>query len=231
MSRDTTIAHTMMFLCLGAAALMLAAYQYKPSTTSPMARVRATRGAASSSLATQTTPSLAPTTSSPQFLQPLVEWFGGNPLRSQPRPTIAQPMAQSANPPVQRAEVKLVVDLSDRQVLVYRNTAAVARYPLAVGQSGWETPTGSFQINRMQRNPAWQHPITGEVIPPGVNNPLGNHWIGFTHNGKTEIGFHGTYQEDLIGQAVSHGCLRMRNQDVEALYRQVALGTPVLVRP
>ncbi len=231
MSRDTTIAHTMMFLCLGTAALMLAAYQHKPSATTSIGRVRSTRVAGSSSSATQTTTSLAQMTQFPQFLQPLVGWFGGSELRSEPGPTIAQPISPVANPPVQRSAVKLVVDLGDRQVLVYRDAAIVARYPLAVGQAGWETPTGSFQINRMQRNPAWRHPITGEVIPPGANNPLGSHWIGFTHNGKTEIGFHGTYQEALIGQAVSHGCLRMRNQDAEALYRQVARGTPVLVRP
>jgi lipoprotein-anchoring transpeptidase ErfK/SrfK len=116
-------------------------------------------------------------------------------------------------------------------VYVYREQQLVTSYPIAIGQAGWETPSGSFQVLEMQRNPKWQHPITGEVVPAGADNPLGQRWIGFLYAGRTHIGFHGTNQEDLIGQAVSHGCIRMRNQDVMALYEQVALGTTVNVRP
>jgi lipoprotein-anchoring transpeptidase ErfK/SrfK len=125
----------------------------------------------------------------------------------------------------------LVVDLSDRQVYLYRQSRLQASYPLAIGQSGWETPTGSFQIQAMEPDPEWVHPITGEVIPAGPGNPLGKRWIGFWTDGQMEIGFHGTDQEELIGEAVSHGCLRMRNDDVVALYQQVSVGTPVIVQP
>lgn len=125
----------------------------------------------------------------------------------------------------------LVVDLSDRLVYVYDDDRLQASYPVAVGQLGWETPTGSFQILQMNQNPAWRQPITGEVIPSGANdNPLGDRWIGFWSDGRHQIGFHGTNEEHLIGQAVSHGCLRMRNQDIRMLYQQVAKGTLVLVR-
>ncbi|WP_199291958.1 L,D-transpeptidase [Coleofasciculus sp. FACHB-712] len=125
----------------------------------------------------------------------------------------------------------LVVDLSDRLVYVYRDDRLQASYPVAVGQLGWETPTGSFQVLQMNQNPAWRQPITGEVIPSGANdNPLGDRWIGFWSDGRHQIGFHGTNEEHLIGQAVSHGCLRMRNQDIRMLYQQVAKGTLVLVR-
>lgn len=126
---------------------------------------------------------------------------------------------------------KLVVDLSDRRVYVYRQQTLVASYPVAIGQAGWETPTGSFRIMQMQQNPSWINPITGEVIPAGRRNPLGKRWIGFWSDGRSAIGFHGTAQEASLGQAVSHGCLRMRDQDVEALYQQVALDTVVTVRP
>lgn len=125
----------------------------------------------------------------------------------------------------------LVVDLSDRLVYLYRDDRLQASYPVAVGQLGWETPTGSFQVLQMNLNPAWRQPITGEVIPAGANhNPLGDRWIGFWSDGRHQIGFHGTNEEHLIGQAVSHGCLRMRNQDIRMLYQQVAKGTLVLVR-
>lgn len=126
---------------------------------------------------------------------------------------------------------RLVVDLSDRKVSLYKNDKAVARYRIAIGQEGWETPTGSFQINQMYENPAWQHPITGEKVPPGKDNPLGKRWIGFAAHGKLLIGFHGTTDDSLIGQAVSHGCLRMKNADVIALYKEVKIGTSVVVKP
>lgn len=126
---------------------------------------------------------------------------------------------------------RLVVDLSDRQVLLYQDGTLQARFDIAVGREGWETPTGEFKILTMQEHPVWQNPITGETISQGVDNPLGSRWIGFWTDGTHQIGFHGTNQEDLIGQAVSHGCIRMRDSEIQILYTQVALGTPVVVEP
>jgi lipoprotein-anchoring transpeptidase ErfK/SrfK len=125
----------------------------------------------------------------------------------------------------------LVIKLSDRRVYVYQNNKLKVSYPIAVGKAGWETPTGSYKVINMQRNPAWQSPMTGEVIPPGADNPLGARWIGFWTDGHNFIGFHGTPDEQLVGQAVSHGCIRMRNQDILALFAQVGIGTPVQVEP
>ena len=68
-------------------------------------------------------------------------------------------------------------------------------------------------------------------IGPGPDNPLGDRWIGFTTAYGWTIGFHGTPQPELLGQAVSHGCVRMRNRDVVDLYRRVDIGTPVIVEP
>lgn len=128
-------------------------------------------------------------------------------------------------------DTRLVIRLRDRRVYLYRNNQLKTSYPIAVGKAGWETPKGSFKVIEMQRNPAWQHPWNGKIIPPGPENPLGARWIGFWTDGKNFIGFHGTPQENLVGQAVSHGCIRMRNKDVLALYAQVDVGTPVKVEP
>jgi lipoprotein-anchoring transpeptidase ErfK/SrfK len=138
---------------------------------------------------------------------------------------------QPVSTTVPESGMRLVVKLSDRHVYLYKDNKALNQYPLAVGQDGWETPTGIHQILDKEQNPPWIHPITGVETPPGPNNPLGKAWIGFWTDGKTEIGFHGTNQEELIGQAVSHGCLRMRNEDIEDLYAQVDVGTPVIVEP
>ncbi|MBD2386527.1 L,D-transpeptidase [Cylindrospermum sp. FACHB-282] len=127
-------------------------------------------------------------------------------------------------------QTQVVVVLSDRRVYVYRHNEVIASYPIAVGKKGWETPTGTFEVMHMQHHPIWRHPITGKVFEAGTDSPLGDRWVGFWSDGRNEIGFHGTPDIDLIGAAVSHGCLRMRNADVRSLYDQVSLGTPVLVR-
>jgi lipoprotein-anchoring transpeptidase ErfK/SrfK len=127
--------------------------------------------------------------------------------------------------------IRLMVDLSDRRVYVYHFKKRIRSYPIAVGQTGWETPTGSFQVLEKQNHPAWLHPITGAVVKPNAdNNPLGDRWIGFWSDGKNQIGFHGTPEDDEMGYAVSHGCIRVRNNDIRTLYEFVSVGTPVVVR-
>ena len=127
--------------------------------------------------------------------------------------------------------LSLVLSLSARRVSVYRGDMLVASYAVAVGREGWNTPTGEFTVFQKKTNPAWEHPFTGEVLPPGPENPLGARWIGFWSDGTNSIGFHGTPDESVIGSAVSHGCVRMHNEDVLALYEQVGLDTPVTVVP
>jgi lipoprotein-anchoring transpeptidase ErfK/SrfK len=211
---DETFSRTAMALCLGTSVVVLLTHWWtgarKPQLAEPKkdATVAAVVGQ-------PVTRQLPVERRSPGTWQRLTQPFA-----------ISQP-----DPPVTSETSRLVVDLSDRRVYIYRSEKLVDQYSIAVGQAGWETPTGDFQVERMQRNPSWRHPITGEVVPTGDRNPLGRHWIGFWSSDRTQIGFHGTNREELVGQAVSHGCLRMRNQDVEALYRQVRVGTPVTVRP
>jgi len=79
------------------------------------------------------------------------------------------------------------------------------------------------------KNPAWTSFKTGEVSAPGVENPLGSRWIGFWADGQDVIGFHGTSDVKSIGTAASHGCVRMRDRDVKALFPLVKVGTIVKV--
>lgn len=126
-------------------------------------------------------------------------------------------------------ESRLILRLQERRVYYYEGEELISSYPVAIGREGWETPTGSFQILQKVEHPSWEHPFTGDVIPPGPENPLGVRWLGFWTDGQNFIGFHGTPNEELIGQAVSHGCVRMRNQDIIALFDKVEMGTPVIV--
>lgn len=129
------------------------------------------------------------------------------------------------------SEVKLVVRLKERRVYVYQGEAVKVSYPVAVGKPGWETPKGNFKVLNMEKNPAWKNPWTGDVIKPGPGNPMGERAIDFWTNGKIFAAFHGTPGESLIGQAVSHGCVRMRNADIRAMYDMISMGTPVIVEP
>ncbi|MEA5469044.1 L,D-transpeptidase [Spirulina sp. 06S082] len=127
------------------------------------------------------------------------------------------------------AEYRLILRLGDRRVYYYEGEELIVSYPVAIGREGWETPRGNFEVFQKVVNPTWQHPFTGEIVPPSANNPLGVRWIGFWTDGENAIGFHGTPNEELIGQAVSHGCVRMRNTDVIALFEKVEMGTVVIV--
>lgn len=135
----------------------------------------------------------------------------------------------------------LVLDLGRRRLYVRDKKSGRARqlasYPVAIGREGWETPTGEFAVREKIVDPDfvvfdWNNPrkVTRR-IPPGPENPLGLRWIGFASAYGWGIGFHGTPNPELLGQAVSHGCVRMRNSDVLTLFDLVSVGTPVLVRP
>lgn len=140
-------------------------------------------------------------------------------------------VTQRAIAPIPASSSKLVVDLSDRQVTLKRQGHPDQLFPIAVGRGGWETPTGEFQIINKQKDPRWQNPLTREVLPSGPDNPLGTRWIGFWTDGRNQLGFHGTDEIDLIGQAVSHGCIRMTNHHIQELYPLVQVGTPVTIQP
>lgn len=129
------------------------------------------------------------------------------------------------------APLRLVIKLSERRVYIYQREQVKTSFPVAIGRDGWETPTGKYAVIQMQHDPTWQHPFTGELVPPGSNNPLGVRWIGFWTDGTNYIGFHGTPNIESVGQPASHGCVRMYNQDVIQLFDMVKMGTTVEVVP
>lgn len=129
--------------------------------------------------------------------------------------------------------LRLEITLSRRQVALYRGNTLLKTYPIAVGKPGWETPTGTFKVENKIKDPSWMNPSSHDMVIPGGDpeNPLGRFWIGFWTNGKSWIGFHGTPKPQSVGRAASHGCIRMHHQDIEDLFQQVAIGTPVKVLP
>lgn len=127
------------------------------------------------------------------------------------------------------SQTRLVVDRSLRRVFVYQNDREIADYPIAIGKKGWETPLGVWRINDKLKHPAWTSFITGRVMAPGRDNPMGTRWIGYHKDKKGETGFHGTRNIASLGKASSHGCNRMREADVQKLFDQVEVGDEVRV--
>jgi lipoprotein-anchoring transpeptidase ErfK/SrfK len=145
------------------------------------------------------------------------------------------------------APVSLVLDRRQRLLTVYVDGRETRRFPVAVGMAGWETPTGRFTVLEKQVDPVWEHPESGKLHHPGPANPLGSRWIGFHRDcsgrkgwdgerildvkGCVVAGFHGTPHRWTVGRAVSHGCVRLYDEDVRTLFDLVPLGSPVTVLP
>jgi lipoprotein-anchoring transpeptidase ErfK/SrfK len=144
------------------------------------------------------------------------------------KPTAKPVVAATSQPPTADA-VKLILKLKEKKVYVYNGSTVIAKYPVAVGKKGWETPTGEWYVMEKIANPAWTNFKNGTVISAGSKNPLGERWIGFWTDGKDVIGFHGTPDTKSVGKAVSHGCVRMFDKDVKALFPLVKVGTTVKV--
>jgi lipoprotein-anchoring transpeptidase ErfK/SrfK len=124
----------------------------------------------------------------------------------------------------------LEVNLSKRRVTAFQGDKKLKSYAIAVGRAGWETPAGVYKVRQTIEKPAWKNPFTGDVIKSGApDNPLGLYWIGFWTNGKDWSGFHGTPNRNSVGQAVSHGCIRMYNEDIKELFSKVSNATVVRV--
>src|SRR6266853_1063963 len=117
---------------------------------------------------------------------------------------------------------RLVISIPDRKIALLEDGRVVRVYGIAVGKKSTPSPNGNFHIASRVVKPTWYQP--GKVVGPGPANPLGTRWMGLGFKG---YGIHGTNRPTSIGKAASHGCIRMRNQDVEELFELVQVGDDV----
>ena len=133
-------------------------------------------------------------------------------------PAAAEGVAATATVTVRR----VVVSIPDRKLAVIEDGTTVEVYDVAVGKPSTPSPVGTFTIVNRLAHPTYYRP--GVVIPPGDRNPLGTRWMGLSEKG---YGIHGTSEPASIGYAKSHGCIRLRNADVERLYERLRPGDVV----
>lgn len=104
------------------------------------------------------------------------------------------------------------IDLNKKN-LALTSSQLTKTYPIAIGKPSTPTPTGTWQVVQ-------------KVLNPG--GPFGTRWMRLSIQWGG-YGIHGTNNPDSIGMAVSHGCIRMYNKDVEEVYHLVPIGTPVSI--
>jgi lipoprotein-anchoring transpeptidase ErfK/SrfK len=106
----------------------------------------------------------------------------------------------------------IVIHTARRRIELYEGNRLIRNYPIAVGKGTTPTPQGRFTI------------ASKTAYPGGI---FGSHWMGLS---IPHYGIHGTNNPSSIGQAVSKGCIRMHNRDVENLFQYVEIGTPVIIQ-
>jgi lipoprotein-anchoring transpeptidase ErfK/SrfK len=126
---------------------------------------------------------------------------------------------------VETVKTRIVVDLSDRRVTLYRDGRRLLSATAAIGSSATPTPTGRFYVNQ-------------RLIPIDKSGPFGPGAVGISAFSEVLTGWaqggpiaiHGTNAPWSIGQAVSNGCIRLPNATLRRVFAQALNGTPVLIR-
>jgi hypothetical protein len=151
-----------------------------------------------------------------------------------------------ASPVLERDGYAVVIDLDENQLHFMRGQTVLWSAPAATGmdlrlqtdERSWSfsTPPGEYQVQFKAENPVWIAPdwyfIENRLPVPPRNDPsrrfpggLGAAAVYIGHG----LAIHGTDKPDLLGQSVSHGCIRLSNDDAQRLFHNVQIGTKVLV--
>jgi peptidoglycan hydrolase-like protein with peptidoglycan-binding domain len=122
----------------------------------------------------------------------------------------------------------IIINKSNNQLAYYENNQLTKVFKVGTGRSQSLTPEGRFKIvNKIKNRPYYK-----DGIPGGdPRNPLGNRWLGINARGTsgTTYAIHGNNNPNSIGGYVSSGCVRMYDNEVEWLFNQVPVNTPVII--
>jgi L,D-transpeptidase ErfK/SrfK len=137
----------------------------------------------------------------------------------------------------------LVLNMAGMRIYYFRpagtdRAATIFTHPIGIGRVGWSTPLGTTRVTAKATNPSWyvpesireEHAAEGDplpkIVPPGPSNPLGRHVLRLA---LPSYLIHGTNKPWGVGMRVSHGCIRLYPEDIEALYAMVPVGTAVQI--
>lgn len=139
----------------------------------------------------------------------------------------------------------IVVNLPEHRLYYYPAAKpgephVVVTYPISVGKMDWSTPLGLTRVAAKVKDPPWYPPesvrsehakhgdILPKVVPAGPDNPLGAYMMRLAIPGGAYL-IHGTNKPAGVGMQVTHGCMRLYPEDIEELFKMVAVDTPVRI--
>jgi hypothetical protein len=126
--------------------------------------------------------------------------------------------------PYRFVDTRLIVELDTLSATLYRGRKAVFRAPVGVGTAEAPTPRGQFYVRN--RLTTYASPVYGPLaFGTSARSATLTDWPGGGF-----IGIHGTNQPDLLPGRVSHGCIRLRNEDILRLAELMPVGTPLTIR-
>ena len=125
---------------------------------------------------------------------------------------------------------KIVVDKAKFELYLYISENLISIYPVGLGARGSDTPLGATTLSSSRAKfPSYTDKATKKTYPYGDPlNPVGSRWMGL--NIGRSYGIHGTNDETSVGRARSHGCIRMKREDLEELFDKVCIGDSVIIR-
>lgn len=126
---------------------------------------------------------------------------------------------------VVRGPFAAVVELDDFTLTVHLQGYYVQRYPVGIGRDG-SSPIGKFPVFNKVVNPQYTDPDGRVIAGDDPTNPLGERWIDLGNS----YGIHGTIEPNSIGMAASRGCIRLRDDDIVAVYNFLVKGSEVAIR-
>jgi lipoprotein-anchoring transpeptidase ErfK/SrfK len=141
---------------------------------------------------------------------------------------------QTVNFSGQYAPGTIYINTAERRLYLVLGNGQALQYGIGVGRDGFRW-SGTHRITAKKEWPSWtppaqmlrRRPDLPRHMVGGPDNPLGARAM---YLGSTLYRIHGSNEPETIGQAVSSGCFRMTNEDVQDLYNRVSVGTPVIVR-
>lgn len=127
-------------------------------------------------------------------------------------------------------DFRIVIERETRRLFLYDGGGLFKVYKAGLGREGKETALGSYRIGNKQKDPDWFKPGEGRIPYGDPRNELGTRWMPLVPEVADlprDLGIHGTWADDSIGEFSSSGCARMTNADVEELFDLVVRATPV----
>jgi L,D-transpeptidase ErfK/SrfK len=125
----------------------------------------------------------------------------------------------------------IVINIAELRLYYFMDRIGMVKtFPIGIGDEGWETPLGDYQIGEKRVRPTWHVPQSLQekygtaTVAPGPDNPLGNYWMRLGHSA---YGIHGTNFPWSVGRLVTHGCIRLYPEHIQELFQLIQPGTPV----